>query len=134
MKKCILDTSVWIAYLHKQDSCHEKAKILFKKIGNSKIVMNQVIFSEIIFTLKKLNYKKETIIELLYSIRKKYKFEIDHSTAKNFTQNRVVKLIFDSKFQVQDLFILLFAIENKNYIFYTYDIHLRKNYEKETNI
>lgn len=68
MKKTVMiDTSVWIALLNYQDSCHEKAMILMEDLVTDQINLYDFTYSEVLTVLrnktKQINCQK--FIELL---------------------------------------------------------------------
>jgi predicted nucleic acid-binding protein len=51
-REIILDSSIWISYLDKDDSQHKKAVELMRKIGNSNLIVTEYILLEIVTVIK----------------------------------------------------------------------------------
>ncbi|MBI4093597.1 type II toxin-antitoxin system VapC family toxin [Candidatus Kaiserbacteria bacterium] len=55
----ILDSSVWIAFLYREDSQHEKAKKVLQASRKDEIVIPEYVLIEVASTLKRKRYERE---------------------------------------------------------------------------
>ena len=55
----ILDSSVWIAFLYREDSQHEKAKKVLEASRNDEIVIPEYVLIEVASMLKRKRYERE---------------------------------------------------------------------------
>lgn len=73
----ILDSSIWIAYLNENDTCHRKALDILLKLGYSEIGVYDHIYSEVLNVLR--NKTTEEICRTFIQFLENYPLEITMS-------------------------------------------------------
>jgi predicted nucleic acid-binding protein len=118
----ILDTNIWVAYMHDNDSLHEKARNLFELL-NQKVLIPEYVLVE---TLNILSTKvsKEKAEEFIFAVAKSNNAEVIWSSMELreeflhfFVSNKVEKLSF-----VDQCLLCL----SKNYKILTFDKELAR--------
>lgn len=70
----MLDSSIWIAYLNENDTCHKKALDILLKCGHLEIVIYDHVYSEVLNVLR--NKTTEEICRTFVQFLEDYPLEI----------------------------------------------------------
>lgn len=125
-KKIILDSSVWIAQLLKEDSQHNKAVTLFKDITN-KIYVPEYILIEVTTLLKQKGYFGLAKNFLLEVIDPNEPILIPSDQYFTETQSAFLNVEKNNKLSFIDTSLLVLS---KEYTIITFDKQLQKEIKK----
>lgn len=123
--KIIIDSSVWIALISKEDSCHETAIKAITKLHNTQIVIFDHVYAETLTVLRnKLSEKHcDKFIKLLRMLQRKVTITTQESmTLANSFFFRFKKLSFIDS-------ILLSSSSLRKTRILTFDKNLQKDHE-----
>lgn len=116
----ILDSNVWIALLHKNDSQHQKALQVLDGINNKNLVLPDFIFSEVLTVLK----LKASIphCHAFVKLIQKIELSVEHLSENYFIEAN--QYFFSNKCSFVDCYLC--ALRKANYKIITFDEELKK--------
>jgi predicted nucleic acid-binding protein len=127
MKKILIDSSVWVSFFGK-DRNSQRASDIINTVLNErcKIIIPEVIYTEVLNCLTKIEAPKTAIAKSMFAKRKFIKVRSSRPFWFKKLENHMTKI----KLKTLDLIILGYTLENKIDKFYSFDKRLKKAYQK----
>ena len=122
----ILDSCIWIAFFHRDDSCHKKAFQIINGKNSKNIIINDHIYAEILNVLRNKTSEKECA-DFITTLNE-CKIEIERTEKEIITLANFI-FFHNPKLSFTDSIIIAQAA-TRNADFVTFDQNLQKAWKR----